>query len=89
MELFQQILEARDRYIAAQNHLIKLAEEGKSAEGCAYLVVDYQTAATEYRKRVNTLIQFQGELMDQAGKTAEANFQQSRTLMLITGATSP
>ena len=84
IELFQQILDTRDRYIAAQNQLIKFAEEGKIAEGKAFLAGDYQNTATEYRKRVNALIQYQGDLMAQSGTTAVEAYQHARNAMLIT-----
>lgn len=81
-ELFQLILESRERYIAAQEQIIKLAGEGKGEEGRAYLESSFRPAANEYRKRVNDLIQFQGELMDELGKTASEQYNQARTLML-------
>ncbi len=84
IEMFQQILESREHYISAQNQLIKFAEEGKVAEGRAFLAADYQNAATEYRKRVNALVQFQGELMTKAGTDAAEAYQHARNAMLIT-----
>ncbi len=82
MEMFQLILDSRDRYIAAQNQIIKLAEEGKVEEGRVYLESEFRPAANEYRKRVNDLIQFQGELMNELGKTASEQYNQARMLML-------
>ncbi|MBP9712876.1 MAG: MCP four helix bundle domain-containing protein [Sterolibacterium sp.] len=84
VELFQQILDSRERYIAAQNQLIQLAEDGKVAEGRAFLTHDYLTTATEYRKRVNTLIEFQAQLMNKSGEAAEETFRQSRLAILMT-----
>ncbi|MFZ5511823.1 MAG: methyl-accepting chemotaxis protein [Pseudomonadota bacterium] len=84
-ELFQLILEAREQYIAMQNQIIKLAEEGKAEEARAFLESGFRPAANEYRKRVNDLIKFQGELMDQKGAEAAADYQQARTLMVAMG----
>lgn len=80
-ELFQQILASREDYIAGQNRLIKLAEEGKVAEGRAYLA-DFIAIAKVYGDRVNALVQFQGGLMAQAGQAAAEEYEHSRNLMI-------
>ena len=85
-EMFQSILEARERYIAVQNQLIKLVEEGKRDEAALYLNTEFQPAAGEYRKRVNALIKFQGDLMDETGQSASDTVAAARTLMLTLGA---
>jgi Methyl-accepting chemotaxis protein len=85
-EMMQSILEARERYIAVQNQIIKLVEEGKRDEAAIYLGAEFQPAAAEYRKRVNALIKFQGDLMSETGVEAEHTVAAARTLMLILGA---
>jgi methyl-accepting chemotaxis protein len=85
-EMMQSILEARERYIAVQNQIIKLVEEGKRDEAAIYLGAEYQPAAAEYRKRVNALIKFQGDLMSETGVEAGHTVAAARTLMLILGA---
>jgi methyl-accepting chemotaxis protein len=82
MEMFQLILEAREKYIAAQDQIIKLAEEGKAEEGLVFLESSFRPAANDYRKRVNDLIQFQGELMNELGQAAAEQYNQARSLML-------
>ena len=82
--LMEKILESRQRYIQVQNRIIELSEGGKKAEARAFLDSDFQPAAAEYRQRVNALISFQGELMDQAGKDADRVFSQAQTTMLVT-----
>ncbi len=82
IELFQLILESREKFIAAQDQIIKLVEEGKLEEGRTFLEAEFLPTATEYRKRVNDLIQFQGDLMNELGKTAAEQYNQARTLML-------
>ena len=79
-EMMELILEARERYIGTQNQIIKMVEEGKGQEALAFLDSSFRPAATEYRKRVNDLVKFQGELMDGLGKSAAAEYQQARTL---------
>ena len=83
IELFKQILDARTRYVAAQDKLIALAEDGHMAEGRAFLNSEFQAAAIDYRTRVNNLIQFQVELMDQSGAEAETTYQNSRITALV------
>jgi len=83
MEMMNQILESRERFIAGQNQVIKLMEEDKAPEARVLVSTDYRKIATEYRQRVNTLIKFQGELMDQTGISAAEQYQQARNLMLI------
>ncbi len=77
-ELFQRILESRERFIADQNQVIRLAEEGKTDEARAYVANNFRKTAVEYRQNVNALVKFQGELMDEAGKSAAAQYQGAR-----------
>ncbi|MCC7181982.1 MAG: MCP four helix bundle domain-containing protein [Rhodocyclaceae bacterium] len=79
-EMFAQILEARERYIAAQNQTIKLVDDGKGDEARAFMESGFRSAATEYRKRVNDLVKFQGDLMDELGAAASAEYAQARTV---------
>ena len=85
-EMFAGVLEARERYIAAQNQIIKLVEEGKRDEAALFLNADFRPAAGEYRKRVNALIKFQGDLMDEVGLAAAETVSAARMLMLMLGA---
>ena len=82
IEMFQSILESREKYIAAQDQIIKLVEDGKAEEGRVFLESDFRPAANEYRRRVNDLIQFQGALMTELGNAAAEQYNQARTLML-------
>ncbi|MBN8473721.1 methyl-accepting chemotaxis protein [Sulfuritalea sp.] len=86
-EMMQAILQVRERYVAAQNQLIKLAEEGKKAEAVAFLDNEFRPAATEYRKRVNALIKYQGDQLDGLGaesaKTAENGLATNIALGII------
>jgi len=81
-EMMQQILDSRERFIADQNQVIKLVEEGKTDEARAYVATNFRKTAVEYRQRVNALVKFQGELMDQAGKSAVERYQAARAMMI-------
>lgn len=85
-EMFSGILDAREHYILAQNQILKLVDEGKKAEARAYLVNEFRNAASEYRLRLNALIKYQGELMEETGKTAEQMVIGARSLLLTLGA---
>ena len=85
-EMFQAILDARERYIAAQNQIVKLVEEGKRDEAASFLNADFRMAAVEYRKRLNALIKFQGDLMDEVGQAAAETVSAARALMIALGA---
>jgi methyl-accepting chemotaxis protein len=86
MEMMNQILESREPFIAGQNEIIKLVDEGKTDAARIYVTSDFQKIGGEYRQRVNALIKFQGELMDEVGKSAAAQYQQAFMMMLILSA---
>ena len=68
-EMMWQIRDSRDRFIADQNQVIKLVEEGETDEARAFVATNFRKTAVKYRQRVNALFKFQGELMDQAGRS--------------------
>ncbi|WP_310452421.1 methyl-accepting chemotaxis protein [Sulfuritalea sp.] len=83
-ELFKAILEARAKYIAGQDQLIKLIEEnGKDAESKAFLQNELRPILGKYQESLRNLVTFQVELMDAANKAAAEQYQQARNLMLI------
>lgn len=81
MRMFELIISSRTRYVAAQDQLIKLAEEGRIDEGRSFMGYEFRPAAEEYRQRVNNLIEFQGALMNDLGREAAEQYNQARTLM--------
>ncbi|CAG1009019.1 Methyl-accepting chemotaxis protein III [Burkholderiales bacterium] len=85
-EMFQGIIEARERYIAVQNQVIKFVEEGRREEAASFLSGEFRAAAVEYRKRVNALVKFQGDLMDETGQQANQDAASARILMVGLGA---
>ena len=80
-EMFELILQSRGRFIDGQNEVIRLVEAGRQDEARTFLTAEYRRAAVEYRQRVNALVTFQGELMEQSAQAAEAGYRQARTLM--------
>lgn len=65
------VLAAREQYIAAQNMLIDLVESGRRDEAIAFASGDFHSIAGDYREKVNTLMEFQGQLMDASARQAE------------------
>lgn len=84
-EMFQGILTLRKRYIVAQDHLIKLVENGQKAEARTFLAGEFQEIAGEYRKSVYAFVQFQEELMSQTGDAAAETVRNSSTIMIALG----
>jgi methyl-accepting chemotaxis protein len=84
-EMLKLILESRERYIGAQNALIALIEAGRREEATTWLHGEYLTAAKEYAPRVNNLVQFQGELLDESTRSASSIVADALLLMLILG----
>jgi methyl-accepting chemotaxis protein len=82
-EMMQAILESRERFIAAQEQIIKFTSEGKTAEALLFMDSEFRPAAVEYRKRVDALVDFQVELMNDAGKQAAETFATAKNLMMI------
>ena len=81
-EMMQQILDSRERFIAAQNQVIKLVEDNKVDEARLFVGTDFRKIAVEYRERVNALMKFQAEQMDETVRAAAEQYQQARTLVL-------
>ncbi len=77
----QKILDARARYIEVQNRLFDLAATGAAGEANAFLARDFEAAASEYRGSVNSLVDFQGDLMEKTGADAKAMVSRANQLM--------
>jgi methyl-accepting chemotaxis protein len=81
-ELLGGVLAVRERYIAGQDQLIRLIEDGKRDEARAYLSSDLRPVLHEYQSRLTDLVRFQGELMDEGGRAAAEAYATARTLMI-------
>jgi methyl-accepting chemotaxis protein len=80
-ELMQQVLEGRQRYVAGQDKLIVLIESGDNEAAKTYLTNELRPILRNYQASVNALAKFQGELLDQGVKDANAIYEAARTLM--------
>lgn len=71
-ELFAGVVESRQLYIPVQNNLIALVEAGRIDEARDYLMGEFNDIAVEYRRRVNALTEYQGDVLTGTGvETAE------------------
>ncbi|HJV87373.1 MAG TPA: methyl-accepting chemotaxis protein [Noviherbaspirillum sp.] len=84
-ELLRQVSAAHERYVAGQDKLIALINEEKVPEAKAYLATELRPVLDAYKASLNALIQFQVELMDASGVTANRTFANARTVMLALG----
>ncbi|WP_282183674.1 methyl-accepting chemotaxis protein [Herbaspirillum sp. ST 5-3] len=84
-ELLGQAKDARKRYADGQDKLIALVNEEKAPEAKAYLAAELRPVLKAYKDSLTGLIQFQVELMDASGKTANRTFATARIVMLALG----
>jgi methyl-accepting chemotaxis protein len=84
--IFNQVAEARTKYIAGQEKLIALINEEKAPEARTYLADELRPVLKGYKEAVRNLILFQVELIDASGKDADATYAAARNLMLALGA---
>jgi methyl-accepting chemotaxis protein len=75
------VIDARSKYIDAQDVFLKMIREGKQEDAKAYLLKDIRPLQTAYIGSVNNLIKFQSDLMSKVG--IEADRQVQSALMII------
>jgi methyl-accepting chemotaxis protein len=81
------IREKRKPYVASFTKARKLLlEEGNREEATRVMTEDTMNALGPFLASINDLILFQGQIMDESGKEAEASFQAGRDLMIALGA---
>ena len=81
-ELLKTILDARQKYIAGQNQLIALIEEGRNEEARTYLNSELRPILASYQTSLGNLNKFQEELMKQAGDDAQHSYDSTRSQLL-------
>ncbi|MGE5651394.1 methyl-accepting chemotaxis protein [Noviherbaspirillum sp. UKPF54] len=87
-ELLKIVKTERERYVAGQEKIVKLAEEGKFDEAKLFLVNELRPILAAYQASINEMIKFQSGLVDAAGKTAAEQYSSTRTLMFALSAIS-
>ena len=81
-ELLQKIREVREKYVAGQDKLIKLIEDGNDKDARAYLQTELRPVLSAYRSAVHELIKYQAELLDQSATHGAESYQTARNVML-------
>jgi methyl-accepting chemotaxis protein len=81
-ELLKSIQEERTKFIAGQDKLIKLVDEGKQDDAKNFLATELRPILRAYQYHVAELVKFQGELMEAAGKEAAETYIQARNFLL-------
>ncbi len=82
-EKLTKIKEVRVAYMPMQDKFIELIRTGKKDEATALMLTQIRQAQSDYFKALNELIEFQSNLMIEAGKNAQATYDAARNLMFI------
>jgi methyl-accepting chemotaxis protein len=82
-EILKSVLDARAAYSGPRDEAVKLALEGKKQEATAVLLGKLRPLQLTYMKQVDQLVQYQAELMKEAGKEAKETYVRSRTFILL------
>jgi methyl-accepting chemotaxis protein len=80
-QVFNEVKEARSKYVVTQNEYLKLIGEGKKQEAGEYLLSSVVQAQTAYFSQVQNLIALIGTIMVKSGEDAEKNYQNSRNML--------
>jgi len=84
--MFKAVMEERQRYIAAQDEFITLAENGQHEAAVRALDANFRPVARDYLERINVLIEFQGKMMEQTGSEAAQSVSVARSVMIVLAA---
>ncbi len=85
-ELLQRILDEKTKYIAGQNTLIKLINDGKADESQAYMTTTLRPILGAYQSSLKNLKDFQMELVQVSVKEAAESYNNARNLMMVLAA---
>ena len=80
--ILQSIKDTRSAFIAGQNRVLQLVHEGKRPEAGRYLLTELQPVLKAYNANVQSLVDFQGELMAKAGEDAQTHYDAARQTMM-------
>ena len=80
-EMLKVVQTARANYVRDQDKFLELLKADKKADIVVLMQGDLRKSQTEYLKAVSNLIDFQTELMEKAGKEADALANSTETLI--------
>jgi methyl-accepting chemotaxis protein len=81
--LLKKLSDARAAYLPVQEKFVSLATEGKRDEAIDFMLTTVRSQQAAYFAAVTELIDFQTELMEEAGKQADSLAGQTQTMILI------
>jgi len=84
--LFKATKEAAAPYREGIDQVIKLTREGNKEQAVAIVFGSLRSAQQVYFQKIDALIAFQSEAMDQIYKESQSTYQHARNIMLILGA---
>ena len=76
------VKEARAAYVAMLDRFVDLNKSGDREGAIKLMYGDFRPVTATYMKSITDLIDFQTELMNKAGKDAEAMYHAARTLLI-------
>jgi methyl-accepting chemotaxis protein len=82
-EMLKKVVDARANYRIEQDKMFKLIEAGKQNEAKKFMLTDLRKVQTAYISAVDGFIKFEGQLLEQDGKDAEATYKNGRNMLLI------
>ena len=82
-ELFGKLTEARAQYVSGQDQFMKLIASNQKDEAKALLLVGLRAQQLAYFDALDTQLEYQSDLMNTAGKEAEAAAHSARIMIFI------
>lgn len=83
--MFKATTDARDANIVAEDSLVRLIQAGNEQKAYVLLTGDYRRTQDAYLSALNELVQYQQNLMKQAGKDAGDAYNAGRDIMTVLG----
>jgi len=87
-ELLQKVMDERKKYIAGQDKLLMLVEEKKEEEAKVFMATELRPILRAYQGAVAELTEFQGELLETIGKSAQETYREARNFMMAMSASA-
>ncbi len=85
-ELLKATLDARSKYKVHQDDFLALAASGKKDEAKSLLLTELRPTQLAYIDALDKLIDYQGELMQEAGRESDATYHDARnTIIAMSG----
>ena len=81
--LFKEIGEARKVYVEGREKVLALKKEDKADEANQALEQIFIPASVTYIKKIEELLKFERDQIDQTGADIESSYESSRTIMII------